>query len=112
MDHERQGRNTRRTAPHRAHGRVDSFRTDPLPAAGAHSRSAECCVSSDRSTARIHPQEVRSMEITTERVKVRVGSLSMPAYVARPTAPGSYPAVIVFMEIFGVNHHIRSVTER
>jgi carboxymethylenebutenolidase len=36
----------------------------------------------------------------------------MPAYVARPTAPGTYPAVLVFMEIFGVNHHVRSVADR
>jgi carboxymethylenebutenolidase len=36
----------------------------------------------------------------------------MPAYLARPTAPGTYPAVLVFMEIFGVNHHIRSVADR
>jgi len=52
------------------------------------------------------------MQIVHERVKVPVGSLAMPAYVARPTAPGTYPAVVVFMEIFGVNHHIRSVTDR
>ena len=52
------------------------------------------------------------MQVVHERVKVPVGSLSMPAYLARPTAPGAYPAVLVFMEIFGVNPHIRDVTER
>ncbi len=52
------------------------------------------------------------MQVVHERVTVPVGSLSMPAYLARPTAPGTYPAVIVFQEIFGVNHHIRSVTDR
>ena len=52
------------------------------------------------------------MQVVHERVKVPVGSLSMPAYLARPTAPGTYPAVLVFMEIFGVNHHIRSVADR
>ncbi len=52
------------------------------------------------------------MQVVHERVKVPVGSLSMPAYVARPTAPGTYPSVIVFQEIFGVNHHIRSVADR
>jgi carboxymethylenebutenolidase len=36
----------------------------------------------------------------------------MPSYLARPTAPGTYPAVLVFQEIFGVNHHIRSVADR
>lgn len=52
------------------------------------------------------------MQVVHERVKVPVGSLSMPAYLARPTAPGTYPAVLVFMEIFGINHHIRSVADR
>jgi len=52
------------------------------------------------------------MPVVHERVKVPVGSLSMPAYIARPTAPGAYPAVVVFQEIFGVNHHVRSVTDR
>jgi len=52
------------------------------------------------------------MQVVHERVKVPVGSLSMPAYLARPTAPGTYPPVLVFMEIFGVNHHIRSVADR
>jgi carboxymethylenebutenolidase len=52
------------------------------------------------------------MQVVHERVKVPVGSLSMPAYVARPTEPGTYPSVIVFQEIFGVNHHIRSVADR
>lgn len=52
------------------------------------------------------------MQVVHERVKVPVGSLAMPAYVARHTAPGTYPAVLVFMEIFGINHHIRSVADR
>ena len=51
------------------------------------------------------------MQVVHERVKVPGGSLSMPAYLARPTAPGTYPAVLVFMEIFGVNHHIRGVAD-
>ena len=52
------------------------------------------------------------MQVVHERVKVPVGALSMPAYLARPTAPGTYPAVLVFQEIFGVNHHIRAVADR
>lgn len=52
------------------------------------------------------------MQVTHERVTVPVGSATMPAYLARPTAPGTYPAVLVFQEIFGVNHHIRSVADR
>lgn len=52
------------------------------------------------------------MDITTERVSIPVGGGSMKAYVARPKGDGPYPAVIVWMEIFGVNSHIREVTER
>jgi carboxymethylenebutenolidase len=36
----------------------------------------------------------------------------MAAYVARPAAPGRHPGLIVFQEAFGVNSHIRNVTER
>ena len=52
------------------------------------------------------------MEIRTERVQIPVDGANMDAYVARPDGDGSRPAVIVFMEIFGVNSHIRDVTER
>jgi carboxymethylenebutenolidase len=52
------------------------------------------------------------MEITTERVTVPVDGQSMKAYLARPTAGGPHPAVLIWMEIFGVNSHIRDVTER
>ena len=52
------------------------------------------------------------MQTTTERVSIPVAGTSMPAYLARPKDAGKYPSVIVFQEIFGVNHHIRSVTER
>jgi carboxymethylenebutenolidase len=34
------------------------------------------------------------------------------AYVALPAASDSYPGVIVIQEIFGVNDHIRDITER
>lgn len=37
---------------------------------------------------------------------------AMGAYLARPAAPGSYPGVVIGMEIFGVTAHIRDVTER
>jgi len=50
--------------------------------------------------------------ITTERLEIPVGSDVMGAYLARPAAGGPYPGVLVYMEIFGVNAHIRDVTER
>ncbi len=52
------------------------------------------------------------MQIVTERAHVTVAAQTMGAYLARPSQPGSYPGVLVFMEIFGVNAHIREVTER
>ena len=53
------------------------------------------------------------MEITTERVSIPLADgKSMGGYLARPKAGGPHAAVIVYMEIFGVNSHIRDVTER
>ncbi len=45
-------------------------------------------------------------------IKLNVGGGSMQAYVARPVGEGKYPGVIVFQEAFGVNNHIRNVTDR
>jgi carboxymethylenebutenolidase len=52
------------------------------------------------------------METKSERVTVAVGAAKMPAYVARPDDGNAYPGVLLFMEIFGVNAHIRSVVDR
>jgi len=53
------------------------------------------------------------MEIATERVEIPLtGGGAMSGYLARPKADGPRPGVIVYMEIFGVNSHIRDVTER
>ena len=52
------------------------------------------------------------MDITTERVEIPVINESMGGYLARPADGETRPAVIVFMEIFGINSHIRDVVER
>jgi carboxymethylenebutenolidase len=52
------------------------------------------------------------VEIQTERIEIAVGSERMGAYLARPKDAALRPGVIVWMEIFGVNAHIRDVTER
>jgi carboxymethylenebutenolidase len=52
------------------------------------------------------------MSVATEKVEITVGSEEMGAYVARPDGGESLPAVIVYMEIFGVNDHIQDVTRR
>lgn len=51
--------------------------------------------------------------IVKERIELKIaGSSPMSAYMARPGSGGPYPALIVFQEAFGVNSHIRNVTER
>ena len=53
------------------------------------------------------------MEIVTERVEIPLeGGGTMGGYLARPAEGGPHPGVVVFMEIFGINAHIRDVTER
>ena len=51
--------------------------------------------------------------IAKERIELEVpGSPPMAAYVARPVGSGSHPGLLVFQEVFGVNSHIRNVTDR
>jgi carboxymethylenebutenolidase len=56
------------------------------------------------------------VDITTERIQIPVSGgpsgHAMGGYLARPSDGQPRPAVLVFMEIFGVNAHIRDVTER
>lgn len=51
--------------------------------------------------------------ITTEWVSVEVSDgTKMDAYVARPAGGEPRPGLLVLQEIFGVNAHIRDITER
>jgi carboxymethylenebutenolidase len=52
------------------------------------------------------------VEIQTSHVKIPNVELQIPAYLAVPIDEGTYPGIIVIQEIFGVNEHIRDVTER
>jgi carboxymethylenebutenolidase len=53
------------------------------------------------------------MKIATQRVTVEVSDgTSMNAYTARPAEEGKFPGILVFQEAFGVNAHIRDITER
>jgi carboxymethylenebutenolidase len=49
------------------------------------------------------------MSVKSEMVEVPGG---MPAFVARPEGGGPRPAVLVIQEAFGLNGHIRDVTQR
>jgi carboxymethylenebutenolidase len=51
--------------------------------------------------------------ILKEKVDLAVSDgTRMAAYVARPERGGPHPGLLLFQEAFGVNHHIRSVSDR
>jgi carboxymethylenebutenolidase len=51
--------------------------------------------------------------IRKEKVELAVADgTRMTAYVARPERDGPHPGLLLFQEAFGVNHHIRSLSER
>ena len=51
--------------------------------------------------------------VRTEKITLQVADgTSMNAYVATPADGGPLPGLLVFQEAFGVNPHIRDVTER
>ena len=51
--------------------------------------------------------------LRSQRIPLQVSDgTSMDAYVAHPAAPGDHPGIIVLQEAFGVNSHIRDVTNR
>ena len=50
--------------------------------------------------------------ISTDKVIVNNSDLAIDAYLAKPQAEGTFPGIVVIQEIFGVNAHIRDITER
>jgi carboxymethylenebutenolidase len=57
--------------------------------------------------------ESTSETITTSTITLSVSDgTAMPAYVARPKEGSGHAGILVFQEAFGVNGHIRDVTER
>jgi dienelactone hydrolase len=52
------------------------------------------------------------MDITKGTTDVRAEGGTMPVFTARPREGGPYPAVIVIMEAFGLNQHIKNVASR
>src|SRR5262245_57693178 len=52
------------------------------------------------------------MEITQGMVDVRAEGGNMPVFMAAPREGGPHAAVIVVMEAFGLNHHIKHVAAR
>jgi carboxymethylenebutenolidase len=52
------------------------------------------------------------MDIRTEMESLPTADGLMPVYVCSPAGAGPHPAVIVVMEAFGLNAHIKDVSER
>jgi carboxymethylenebutenolidase len=52
------------------------------------------------------------MDISNSTVQLNTSDGKMDAYVAQPKDGGSYPGVVVLQEAFGINDHMKKVTER
>jgi carboxymethylenebutenolidase len=52
------------------------------------------------------------MDITTSALQLNTPDGKMEVFEARPKERGSYPGIVVLMEAFGLNDHIKKVTER
>ncbi len=52
------------------------------------------------------------MDVTSSTLQLNTPDGKMDAYVAQPKEGGSYPGIVVLMEAFGLNDHIKKVTER
>jgi len=52
------------------------------------------------------------MDVSSSTVQLNTSDGKMDAYVAKPKDGGSYPGIVVIQEAFGVNDHIKKVTER
>lgn len=52
------------------------------------------------------------MEIKSSSVTIKTADGSMPAHQSVPASGGPHPAIIVIMEAFGLNAHIKDVAER
>ncbi|HME63202.1 MAG TPA: dienelactone hydrolase family protein, partial [Candidatus Binatia bacterium] len=52
------------------------------------------------------------MDITGSTLQLNTPDGKMDAYVAQPKEGGPHPGIVVIQEAFGVNDHIKKVTER
>jgi len=52
------------------------------------------------------------MDVSSSTVQLNTSDGKMDAYVAQPKDGGNYPGIVVIQEAFGVNDHIKKVTER
>ena len=52
------------------------------------------------------------MDVTGSTVQLNTSDGKMDAYVAQPKNGGNFPGVVVIQEAFGVNDHIKKITDR
>ena len=52
------------------------------------------------------------MSTSTSTVRIKTADGEMSGFLARPSGEGKSPAVLVIMEAFGLNQHIKDVTTR
>lgn len=52
------------------------------------------------------------MDVSSSAVQLNTSDGKMEAYLAQPKSNGTYPGIVVIQEAFGVNNHIKKVTER
>lgn len=52
------------------------------------------------------------MDVTGSTVQLNTSDGKMDAYVAQPKNGGNYPGVVVIQEAFGINDHIKKITDR
>lgn len=63
-------------------------------------------------SAASQPIHTAEAGLIIEEVTLPAHDFALPAYIARPKAPGRFPAVIVASEIFGVHDYIKDVCRR
>jgi carboxymethylenebutenolidase len=52
------------------------------------------------------------MDTSSTTVQLNTSDGKMDAFVAQPKDGGTYPGIVVIQEAFGVNDHIKKVTDR
>ena len=63
-------------------------------------------------SARAEPIHTDDAGLAIETVTLPAANFALPAYVARPKAPGRFPVVIVVNEVFGIHDYIKDSCRR
>src|SRR6185295_17865971 len=58
------------------------------------------------------PEGSQTMAVQTSMIEIQTPDGPMKAQLAKPDGAGPHPAVLVIMEAFGLNGHIKDVAQR